>query len=176
MSLMFILLFIYATLGVNLFSGVKSGDEINDKNNLRSFGSAFLMLLRCVTGEDWNLIMIELADTKNCIENQTYDQRLADGIQGCGSVVSYIYFLSFMILLNFLIMNLTVAAVLEGLDTARKENLGIVTVDVLDNFIALWRDYDPKANGWITVEDLIFMLSELEQPLGRLEKDRNDDM
>ena len=62
MSLMFILLFIYASLGINLFASVKDGEQITSKHNFRSFGSAMLMLLRCVTGEDWHLIMYELAN------------------------------------------------------------------------------------------------------------------
>lgn len=38
-----------------------------------------------------------------------------------------------------LIMNLSVAAVIEGLDTARKENMGIVAGDEIDDLIDLWQ-------------------------------------
>ena len=173
MGLMAVLLFIYSSLGMNLFSKVKSGDQITDKNNFRRFDLAMLMLLRCVTGEDWNLIMYELANKEDCKLDQTYEEIQVEGLQGCGSSTSFIFFLSFMVILSFLIMNLTVAAVLEGLDTARKENLGIVSGDVLDNFIALWKDYDPKASGWLTVDNLVFLLSELDEPLGRRKKENN---
>jgi hypothetical protein len=37
-----------------------------------------------------------------------------------------------------LIMNLSVAAVIEGLDTAKKENLGVVQGDQIDLLIDLW--------------------------------------
>jgi hypothetical protein len=37
-----------------------------------------------------------------------------------------------------LIMNLSVAAVIEGLDTAKKENMGIVKGDDIETFIDLW--------------------------------------
>lgn len=36
--------------------------------------------------------------------------------------MSYVYFFSFTIIVTMLIMNLSVAAVIEGLDTAKKEN------------------------------------------------------
>ena len=62
MSLMGILLFIYAALGINLFSQVQYQNELNEKNNFRSFGNAMVLLMRCATGEDWNLIMYELAN------------------------------------------------------------------------------------------------------------------
>ena len=62
MSLMMILLFIYAALGLNLFSQVMYQEQLNEKNNFRSFGAAMILLMRCATGEDWNLIMYELAN------------------------------------------------------------------------------------------------------------------
>lgn len=37
-----------------------------------------------------------------------------------------------------LIMNLAVAAVIQGLNTACQENLGIVSGDDVDQFIKLW--------------------------------------
>ena len=57
-----------------------------------------------------------------------------------------------------LILNLSVAAVIEGLDTARSENLGIIDADSVIDMIELWCNYDPNATGWITVDDLTFIL------------------
>lgn len=61
MSLVLLLFFIYAALGINLFSGVMLNGEVTGKNNFRSLGNAFLLLMRCATGEDWNRIMNDLA-------------------------------------------------------------------------------------------------------------------
>ena len=72
-----------------------------------------------------------------------------------------------MIIISMLIMNLSVAAVIEGLDTARKENSGIVDGEQIDRFMEVWREYDPGASGWIEIEDLIFLLCELSPPLGK---------
>ena len=66
-----------------------------------------------------------------------------------------------------LIMNLSVAAVIEGLDTAKKENMGIVEGDEIERLIEHWQDYDPHATGWITMTDLVFLLYELPPPLGK---------
>ena len=85
----------------------------------------------------------------------------------CGTVVSYIYFFSFTVLVSMLIMNLSVAAVIEGLDTARKENMGIVEGDEIEKLIDLWQEYDEKATGWISMENLVFLLYELPPPLGK---------
>jgi len=77
-----------------------------------------------------------------------------------------------------LIINLSVAAVIQGLDAACQENLGIVSSDDVDNFIDLWKYYDPEAKGWIGAENLVYLLIELGAPLGRKKGDglpMNDD-
>lgn len=125
-----------------------------------------LLLMRCSTGEDWNAIMYNLADQSDCVPEQTYEDIVANGVQGCGSITSYPFFVSFVIIIVMLILNLSVAAVIEGLDTARSENLGVVEADSIMELIELWKNFDPMATGWIRVDDLVFVLCQLEAPLG----------
>jgi len=49
-------------------------------------------------------------------------------------------------------MNLSVAAVIEGLDTAKKENMGRIKGDEIDEMIDLWQEYDTTASGWISTK------------------------
>lgn len=60
-GLMFLLLFIYAALGINLFSTVKHQELVNEQNNFKGVANAIVLLFRCATGEDWNKIMHELS-------------------------------------------------------------------------------------------------------------------
>lgn len=129
MSLILLLFFIYSALGINLFSTVMHQEELNEKNNFMTFSNAMLLLMRCLTGEDWNKLMHELAneqDVIDCVYSQSYEEIQRDGLLGCGQRFSYIYFISFQVLIQMLIMNLSVAAVIEGLCNAKKENSGIV--------------------------------------------------
>lgn len=64
------------------------------------------------------------------------------------------------------IMNLSVAAVIEGLAEASKENMGIVSGDQIDFLIDRWKDYDTNASGLISYQDLLFLLYEVPPPLG----------
>jgi hypothetical protein len=64
-------------------------------------------------------------------------------------------------------MNLSVAAVIEGLETAKKENMGIVQGEEIDELLDLWCDYDPNATGYINTKSLVFLLHELPPPLGK---------
>ena len=171
MSLVFLLLFIYSVLGLNLFSTVMYQDFYNTRANFRTFGNSILLLLRWLTGEDWNEIMKELAlkgeyNGEVWQENQTYEEMQRDGIKGCGTNISFFFFISFMILLSMIIMNLSVAAVIEGLAEASKENTGIVSGDQIDILIDRWKDYDKNASGLISYKDLIFLLYEVPPPLG----------
>lgn len=71
-----------------------------------------------------------------------------------------------MIILQMIIINLTVAAVIDGLSSARKDNTGIIKKDEITDLIDLWAEYDPKATGWIDVTNLVFLLFELPKPIG----------
>lgn len=132
-----------------------------------------IMLMKFSTGEDWNGFMYELAnddhDSYKCLNTQTYAIVQSNGGQyrGCGSFLAYPYFISFTIIVSMLIMNLSVAAVIEGLEQAKNENLGIVTADQIEQLLDIWVEYDPKATGWISLQELIFLLYELPQPLGK---------
>jgi hypothetical protein len=63
-----------------------------------------------------------------------------------------------------IIMNLSVAAVIEGLETARKENSGVIQSSDIEKLVELWKDYDEQATGWINTTDLAFYLYELPPP------------
>ena len=89
-----------------------------------------------------------------------------DGINGCGTNIAYAYFTTFMILISMVAMNLSVAAVIDGLSEARKDKDSSVNKENLNKFYELWEDYDPNATGFLSIEKLICLLYELEKPLG----------
>lgn len=120
--------------------------------------------------------MFELSDKGASYDGVTcsndpfeYEDYLARGkvTNKCGGAISYFFFFTFTVLVSILIMNLSVAAVIEGLDTAKKENMGVVEGEEIDLMIDLWQEYDHKATGWITTRQLVFFLYELKPPLGR---------
>lgn len=126
MTLMFLLLFIYAALGINQFGGVVEGEFLTDKNNFQDVGTAIVYLFRCSTGEDWNKVMWELAQiddgTGRCIDDQDFEifTRNENVFRGCGNDFSFIYFFTFLVVLAWLIINLAVSAVIDGLETSAK--------------------------------------------------------
>lgn len=60
LGLQILLIFIYAVLGMNIFHGIMYREHYNEHSNFRSFYNSLLLLVRCVTGEGWDLIMSDL--------------------------------------------------------------------------------------------------------------------
>ena len=63
LGLHLLLIFIYAVLGMNLFHGVIYQENYDKYTNFRTFDNSLLLLVRCITGEGWDLIMADLAFT-----------------------------------------------------------------------------------------------------------------
>ena len=79
MGLLWLVIYIFAILGMNLFHGVILQEHYNQYSNFQSFGAALLLLIRSTTGEGWNLIMQDLAITNSdegvsCYESQTFEE------------------------------------------------------------------------------------------------------
>uniref|UniRef100_H3C9U3 Calcium channel, voltage-dependent, T type, alpha 1H subunit a n=1 Tax=Tetraodon nigroviridis TaxID=99883 RepID=H3C9U3_TETNG len=120
LGLLFMLLFfIYAALGVELFG--KLGLECNDNNpceglsrhaTFENFGMAFLTLFRVSTGDNWNGIM---KDTLR--ECRPEDRQCLTYLPW----VSPIYFVTFVLMAQFVLVNVVVAVLMKHLEESNKE-------------------------------------------------------
>ena len=59
-ALLLLIIFIYAILGVSLFSNIVHGEIVDDYNNFKNFGFAMLVLFKVMTGDEWFHIMFDL--------------------------------------------------------------------------------------------------------------------
>jgi len=66
-------------------------------------------------------------------------------------------------------MNLSVAAVIEGLENAKQQNTGIIAGDDVQGLLDAWMEYDPKATGWISILEFVCLIIELPPPFGNPE-------
>lgn len=74
-TLLFLMIFIFAALGMSLFGLTVHGEFITDKQNFADIWTAIIFLLRCATGEDWNKVMHEYTvsvDSGRCIDDQDF--------------------------------------------------------------------------------------------------------
>lgn len=60
-SLLFLFLFMFVILSMNLFANVELQASLNERSNFQRFGAAFLCLFISSTGENWPMLMADLA-------------------------------------------------------------------------------------------------------------------
>ncbi|XP_059406779.1 calcium channel, voltage-dependent, N type, alpha 1B subunit, a isoform X3 [Carassius carassius] len=155
------LFFIYAIIGMQVFGNIELNDDtaINRHNNFRTFLQALMLLFRSATGEAWHEIML------SCLSERTCDA--SSGIYGkeCGSDFAYFYFVSFIFLCSFLMLNLFVAVIMDNFEYLTRDS-SILGPHHLDEFIRVWAEYDPAACGRIKYLDMYEMLLHMSPPLG----------
>lgn len=113
-SLMFLLMFIYAVLGMNLFGGW--GSNVNDfYANFHNFGTSLLTMFRIFTVDGWDYIMAQASDC---------NKYMFDCKEGITSLVAAAFFISFIIIGVYVMMNLVIAVILDNfIESAQTEGL-----------------------------------------------------
>ncbi|XP_019493541.1 PREDICTED: voltage-dependent L-type calcium channel subunit alpha-1S [Hipposideros armiger] len=158
------LFFIYAVIGMQMFGKIAlvDGTQINRNNNFQTFPQAVLLLFRCATGEAWQEILLACSPGKLCDPASDY----APGEEySCGTNFAYYYFISFYMLCAFLIINLFVAVIMDNFDYLTRD-WSILGPHHLDEFKAIWAEYDPEAKGRIKHLDVVTLLRRIQPPLG----------
>ncbi|XP_060156042.1 voltage-dependent N-type calcium channel subunit alpha-1B isoform X1 [Globicephala melas] len=153
------LFFIYAIVGMQVFGNIALDDDtsINRHNNFRTFLQALMLLFRSATGEAWHEIMLSCLGSRAC-------DALANAAE-CGSDFAYFYFVSFIFLCSFLMLNLFVAVIMDNFEYLTRDS-SILGPHHLDEFIRVWAEYDPAACGRISYNDMFEMLKHMSPPLG----------
>jgi hypothetical protein len=130
-ALLLIILFMFAVLGVFLFSELTEGDVIDSSyKNFNNFGTAFLLLFAISTGEDWNKLMYDCMDTKpECEEGKT-----------CGWAYSAIYYIVFILIITHVMLNLFILVIIQQFETyyVNEDNPISAFSKDFDIFHAVW--------------------------------------
>ncbi|XP_029294653.1 calcium channel, voltage-dependent, N type, alpha 1B subunit, a [Cottoperca gobio] len=155
------LFFIYAIIGMQVFGNIEMNEDtaINHHNNFRTFLQALMLLFRSATGEAWHEIML------SCLSHRVCDERSGSHGKECGSDFAYFYFVSFIFLCSFLMLNLFVAVIMDNFEYLTRDS-SILGPHHLDEFIRVWAEYDPAACGRIKYLDMYQMLLHMSPPLG----------
>ncbi|XP_038649454.1 probable voltage-dependent R-type calcium channel subunit alpha-1E [Scyliorhinus canicula] len=152
------LFFIYAIIGMQLFGniGLEDGTPINRHNNFHTFFNALMLLFRSATGESWQEIMLACLSEKRC-EGASDRQ--------CGTDFAYFYFVSFIFLCSFLMLNLFVAVIMDNFEYLTRDS-SILGPHHLDEFVRVWAEYDKAACGMIHYKDMYTIVCTIAPPLG----------
>ncbi|XP_045426309.1 voltage-dependent T-type calcium channel subunit alpha-1H isoform X2 [Pipistrellus kuhlii] len=118
LGLLFMLLFfIYAALGVELFGRLECSEDnpcegLSRHATFSNFGMAFLTLFRVSTGDNWNGIMKDTL--RECVREDKHCLTYLPAI-------SPIYFVTFVLVAQFVLVNVVVAVLMKHLEESNKE-------------------------------------------------------
>ncbi|PFH30980.1 transporter, cation channel family protein [Besnoitia besnoiti] len=154
LTLLGLSIFFFAIWGVVLFSGAPVETYFNRHANFKMLPRAVMALIGSCTGEDWHMILQQLR-----MHYTATDQKLL-------RVTVVVFFISFIVLVFFILMDLFTTAVLdEYMDTVKDENLWNISCQkrVL---IERWNPKDELSTNYKSLTDMIALLRTIDQPMG----------
>ena len=180
-SLLFLLLYIYSILGMFLFAEVKQNYPLDDNVNFTNIGYSLLTMMRVSTGENWHEIMHSVSRSRDalyeCIESPSYSDFVRNGGQpvGCGDqVTAIVFFISFVIVVSLVFLNLFVAIILEGFEDTYQKDKKLFNHETTEYFRDVWSRFDPNATCFIRTKDFPKLMLALGAPIGWDESFRHD--
>jgi len=137
--LLFIILFMFTVLAVELFGNITEGTviDINLSKNFRNFHNSMLLLLALMTGEDWNRVMFDCSRTKEdgCVAGKN-----------CGSWIAFIYFNGLIIVCSYVMLQLFILVIIQQFDKyyLSQDNTIKTFKDDLEKFYKIWKIFTQK--------------------------------
>ncbi|GAQ86458.1 T-type voltage-gated Ca2+ channel [Klebsormidium nitens] len=109
--LFFIMIFIAAILGMDLFGTLPDGEGIFDHNNYRNVGNSLLACLKLFTGDNWTPIYFQTTCSGN-------------GAECLVHILVPVYVLLYTVIMRFMLLNLVLSVILDRFtDSATYEGL-----------------------------------------------------
>ncbi|CAD8125822.1 unnamed protein product [Paramecium sonneborni] len=152
---------VFALFGCQLYGKIDSGQVMDEQINFHNIAQAMLTLFKCASGDDWRTIMTDtMHHNPNCSQDSSY----------CGSTYSQIYFFLFMLLSNYVFLNLFVLGLIEQFESFFQVQNSIIQtyVENEDRIKTIWCKYSPETQGKaMHYKFLCRFLLDLGAPLGR---------
>jgi hypothetical protein len=162
-SLLALVMFIYAVLGMHLFGFLALQENIESHVNFQTVGNGMLLLLQAVTGDGWTLLMQDA----RVREHPDPALTVCTAEEGnCGSFLAVPYFLSFQLIGTLVFMNLMIAVILDNFSTLSEQNPDLVSPIDIDGFMEAWAELDPEANNSIQSYLVPQLIGMVAPPLG----------
>uniref|UniRef100_A0A7S0CQF9 Voltage-gated ion channel superfamily n=1 Tax=Micromonas pusilla TaxID=38833 RepID=A0A7S0CQF9_MICPS len=191
-SVLFLFFFIYAVMGMNLFGMVRAGEVLGRHAHFQNFPDAMATLFRSATGERWNGIMHDCMTTSECVEILTTSGAYVAGtyvdldevddlkasptnfvadtdyVDRCtpNVGVTVFYFVSFILLCGFVMLNLVIAVILDNFESYSQSFALPVSEEDFGEFAEEWSKIDRRASYYMKYEKLPELLRRIRAPLG----------
>ncbi|KAJ8309553.1 hypothetical protein KUTeg_014427 [Tegillarca granosa] len=155
--LLFLVMFIYATFGMNFFMKVKHTGGLDDAFNFETFGRSVIILFEMCTSAGWDGVLTGLMNEEDC-DNEVE--------KNCGNYgLAVFYLVSYLVMSFLVVVNMYIAVILENFSQATEDVQQGLTPDDFDMYYEKWEKYDPGASGYISLRYLADFVDYLEEPL-----------
>lgn len=160
---LFIIVLIYAYMGMVLYGSLKHQTYINENINFESFGNAIQLVFILATTEDWTKYMHESQiSSPHCVYVNGY-------LNECGwPTLSLLYYISLSMVTTFILLNLFIAVLLHSFKATTDVIPMPITMLDIRNISALWSDAEISKQSWLAMdlEEFITFLEILPAPFG----------
>lgn len=162
--LLFLIMFIYAIVGMANFACLKLDGGIDDIFNFQTFCGSILCLFQITTSAGWDSLLAPvLKGPGTCAPqlNVTGTEENNCIHKGFG----IFYFVSYVVISFLIVINMYIAVILENFSVATEESTDPLCEDDFDMFYETWGKFDPLATQFIDYSALSDFADALEFPL-----------
>ncbi|GAB6019856.1 hypothetical protein CHUAL_001395 [Chamberlinius hualienensis] len=156
--LLFHIIFIYAIFGMRLFHKIASINDEDRSMNFETFSKSFLVLFQLSTSNGWDQVLKALTKEPYCQNVDSIDAVGCENID-YGTVVFY---LVSYVTVSFIIVSLSIPAVINSYIEAVEEVDEGITNDDFDKFYDVWQRFDQDNTHYIANNQLPELLNALE--------------
>ncbi|XP_028942552.1 sodium channel protein type 5 subunit alpha, partial [Antrostomus carolinensis] len=162
--LLFLVMFIYAIVGMTNFACLGWEGGIDNLFNFQTFDSSILCLFQITTSAGWDGLLVPLLKgSDSCAPNLnlTDEQK-----KNCtNKKVGILFFVSYVIISFLIVVNMYIAVILENFNVATEESTDPLCEDDFDMFYETWGKFDPQATQFIEYSALSDFADTLTEPL-----------
>ncbi|NXA20701.1 SCN5A protein, partial [Ibidorhyncha struthersii] len=162
--LLFLVMFIYAIVGMTNFACLGWEGGIDNLFNFQTFDSSMLCLFQITTSAGWDGLLVPLLkEPGSCAPNLnlTSEQK-----KNCtNKEVGILFFVSYVIVSFLIVVNMYIAVILENFSVATEESTDPLCEDDFDMFYETWGKFDPQATQFIEYSALSDFADALAEPL-----------
>ncbi|GAB0185003.1 sodium channel protein type 5 subunit alpha-like [Grus japonensis] len=162
--LLFLVMFIYAIVGMTNFACLGWEGGIDNLFNFQTFDSSILCLFQITTSAGWDGLLVPLLKESNsCAPNLNLTDEQKKNCTNKG--VGILFFVSYVIISFLIVVNMYIAVILENFSVATEESTDPLCEDDFDMFYETWGKFDPQATQFIEYSALSDFADALAEPL-----------
>ncbi|XP_051624243.1 sodium channel protein type 5 subunit alpha-like [Manacus candei] len=169
--LLFLIMFIYAVVGMANFACLPWEGGIDNIFNFQTFSGSILCLFQITTSAGWDSLLAPLlSESVTCAPNLNLTE--TDKTNCKNRPFGIFYFVSYVIISFLIVVNMYIAVILENFNVATEESTDPLCEDDFDMFYETWGKFDPLATQFIDYSALSDFADALAEPL-RIPKPNN---